>query len=95
VHMLQQSVVNAHVLFKLKNGLGNDRHLFHFMQELMREIPDFVRRPLVPVPQGRPDLPDNSQSRWWWSCQSARRTSGSMFPTSLLAPEIKMRDKLR
>jgi hypothetical protein len=86
VHMLQQSVVNAHVLFKLKNGLGNDRHLFHFMQELMREIPDFVRRPLVPVPQGRPDLPDNSQSRWWWSCQSARRTSGSHVPDLVTRP---------
>ena len=86
VHMLQQAVVNAHILFKLKNGLGEDRHLFHFVQELMREIPDYVRRPPVPVPQGRPLLPDNSQSRWWWSCQSARRTTGSHVPDLVTRP---------
>ena len=86
VHMLQQAVVNAHILFKLKNGLGGDRHLFDFVLELMREIPDFVRRPPVPVPQGRPVLPDNAQSRWWWSCQSARRTTGTHIPDLVTRP---------
>jgi hypothetical protein len=64
VHMLQQAVVNAHILFKLENMCGTDRSLFHFVSELMTEIPDFVRRPLVSVPQGRPNLPGNAQSRW-------------------------------
>ncbi len=76
-HELSQ---NAHILFKLKNGLGNERNLFHFVEELMREIPDYVRRPPVPVPQGRPVLPGNSQSRWWWSLQTARRTTGTHIP---------------
>jgi hypothetical protein len=85
-HMLQQAVVNAHIIFKLKNGLGRERTLFHFVQELVKEIPDFIRRPPVLVPQGRPDLPDNSQSRWWWSCQSARRTTGSHVPDLVTRP---------
>ena len=54
--------------------------------ELMRAIPDYARRPPVPVPQGRPLLPDNSQSRWWWSCQSARRTTGSHVPDLVTRP---------
>ena len=85
-HMLQQAVVNAHILFKLKNGCGSNRHLFHFVQDLIREIPDYVRRPPVLVPQGHPLLPDNSQSRWWWSCQSARRTMGTHVPDLVTRP---------
>jgi hypothetical protein len=52
----------------------------------MKEIPDYVRRPPVPVPQGRPLLPDNSQSRWWWACQSARRTTGIHVPDLVTRP---------
>jgi hypothetical protein len=86
VHMLQQAVVNAHILFKLENMCGTDRSLFHFVSELMTEIPDFVRRPLVSVPQGRPNLPGNAQSRWWWASQRSRRTTGTHVPNLVTRP---------
>jgi len=86
VHMLQQAVVNAHILFRLKHGSPSSRTLFVFVTELMEAIPVYKRRGEVRADANVAFQVAVNQSRWWWSHQHARRTTGTHTPDTVSRP---------
>jgi len=86
VHMLQQAVVNAHILFRLKHASPRSRTLFDFVTELLAEIPIYKRRDEARADANVAFQPVTSQSRWWWSQQRVRRTSGTHTPDVVSRP---------
>ena len=86
VHMLQQAVVNAHILFRLKHASPSSRTLFTFVTELLAEIPVYKRRDEARADANVAFQPVTSQSRWWWSQQRVRRTSGTHTPDVVSRP---------
>jgi len=86
VHMLQQAVVNAHILFRLKHGSPSSRTLFVFVTELMEAISVYKRRGEVRADANVAFQVTANQSRWWWSHQHARRTTGTHTPVVVSRP---------
>ncbi len=86
VHMLQQAAVNAHLLFRLKHASPSSRTLYDFVNELLLEIPGFSRQEEVVHPAPGVFLAAINQSRWWWSQQHARRTTGNHIPAVISRP---------
>jgi len=86
VHMLQQAVVNAHILFRLKHASPSSRTLFVFVRELMEAIPVYQRRDEVRADANVAFQAAVNQSRWWWSQQRVRRTSGTHTPDMVSRP---------
>jgi hypothetical protein len=86
VHMLQQAVVNAHILFRLKHASPSSRTLFVFVSELMEAIPVYQRRDEVRADANVAFQAAVNQSRWWWSQQRVRRTSGTHTPDIVSRP---------
>lgn len=86
IHMLQQAVVNAHILFRLKHHSPVSRTLFDFVNELLVEVPCFTRREETVHAQPVPFLASYNQSRSWWSRQHARRTTGTHVPDLVSRP---------
>jgi hypothetical protein len=86
IHMLQQAVVNAHILFRLKHGSQSSRTLFDFVAELLVEIPIYKRREENRANANVVFETIVNQSRWWWSQQHVRRTSGTHTPDMVSRP---------
>ena len=85
-HMLQQAVVNAHILFRLKHASPSSRTLFVFVAELLEAIPVYQRRDEARADANVAFQAAVNQSRWWWSQQRVRRTSGTHTPDMVSRP---------
>ena len=86
VHMLQQAVVNAHILFRLKHESPSSRTLFDFVTELLAEIPVYKRNEDRRADANSAFQAVVNQTRWWWSQQRVRRTTGAHTPDMVSRP---------